>query len=81
MSTDVELPSRLSKLLNSHEDALDIVSLHVKMSELLPYALAFLADYDCETVGTHLFLKIDRHNFNNDLHKVTHKLLSFTWVT
>lgn len=55
---DVEMPSRLSKLLNSHEDALDVVSLHVKMSELLSYALAFLADYDCETVGMCNFLKI-----------------------
>lgn len=53
----MELPSYLSKLLCSHEVALDIVSLHVSVSKIMTCALLFLSDYDCETVGSWIVIK------------------------
>ena len=41
-------------MLCKHEMALDMLSLHAKMTDLVAHALAFVEDYDCETVGTTL---------------------------
>ncbi|EAU93047.2 hypothetical protein CC1G_06767 [Coprinopsis cinerea okayama7 len=48
---DVEPFGRLCQLLYTHRFALDLVSLHVKVSDLVFYALSFLEAYDCESVG------------------------------
>ncbi|KAH7931048.1 hypothetical protein BV22DRAFT_1053726 [Leucogyrophana mollusca] len=48
---DVEVLSHLTKILYSHDIALDIVSLHIKVTDLVFDALEFLSEYDCETVG------------------------------
>lgn len=48
---DVESLSHLCKILYSYDAALDIMSLHVKISDLIFQALHFLKEYDCETVG------------------------------
>ncbi|KAH6917313.1 mediator complex subunit Med5-domain-containing protein [Coprinopsis sp. MPI-PUGE-AT-0042] len=48
---DVEPLSRLCQLLYTHRTALDAIALHVKLSDLVFYALSFLEGYDCETVG------------------------------
>jgi mediator of RNA polymerase II transcription subunit 5 len=50
-AVDVESLSQLCKLLYTHAIALDIVALHVKISDLLFHALLFLDSYDCETIG------------------------------
>lgn len=34
--------------------AIDIVSLHVKLSDILARVLAFVEDFDCDTVGKFL---------------------------
>ena len=48
---DVDTLSHLARILYNNEFALDIVSLHIKISDLVVRALAVLEDYDCETVG------------------------------
>ncbi|KAI0067732.1 hypothetical protein BV25DRAFT_1819150 [Artomyces pyxidatus] len=48
---DVDTLSHLARILYNNEAALDIVSLHIKISDLVVHALAVLEDYDCETVG------------------------------
>jgi len=53
---DVESLSYLCKMLYTHEDVLDVISLHVKMSDIIFHTLTFLEDYDCQTVGTLLLL-------------------------
>ncbi|KAI0963789.1 hypothetical protein AcW1_000766 [Taiwanofungus camphoratus] len=50
-SLDVEPLSHLCKILCKCDPALDIVSLHIRLTELVAHALAFVEDYDCETVG------------------------------
>ncbi|KAI0788572.1 mediator complex subunit Med5-domain-containing protein [Abortiporus biennis] len=50
-SLDVEALSEICKMLYLHPHAIDIVALHVKLSDLLASALAIVEDYDCETVG------------------------------
>lgn len=50
-AVDVESLSQLCKLLYTHATALDIVALHVRISDLLFHALLFLDSYDCETIG------------------------------
>ena len=47
----MESLGHLAKILYMNEAALDLVSLHVKISELTTHALVLLEDYDCETVG------------------------------
>jgi mediator of RNA polymerase II transcription subunit 5 len=49
---DVEPLSHLSKILYTHDGILDIISLHVRLSDFIAAGLAFLEDYDCETVGS-----------------------------
>lgn len=48
---DLEVLSHLMKILYTHEFALDILSLHLKISDVLFDAIHLLTDYDCETVG------------------------------
>lgn len=48
---DVEALSHLCKLMYTHPFALDLLALHVKLSDLVFYSLLFLEEYDCETVG------------------------------
>ncbi|KAF8622908.1 hypothetical protein AX15_006669 [Amanita polypyramis BW_CC] len=48
---DVEALGHLCKILYSYDLALDIIALHVKISDLVFYALSVLDEYDCETVG------------------------------
>lgn len=38
-------------MLYSNDRLLDLLALHIKISDLLYYALHFLDLYDCETVG------------------------------
>jgi hypothetical protein len=48
---DVESLSHLCKILYLFDDVLDILALHVRISDLIFHALLFLEEYDCETVG------------------------------
>ncbi|KAI0721268.1 hypothetical protein C8T65DRAFT_228522 [Cerioporus squamosus] len=48
---DAESLGLVCKMLCTHEMALDMLSLHAKITDLVAYALAFIEDYDCETVG------------------------------
>ena len=48
---DVESLSHLCKVFYTHDVALDIMALHIKISDLIFLALLFLEQYDCETVG------------------------------
>ncbi|KAF9242868.1 hypothetical protein BU15DRAFT_86664 [Melanogaster broomeanus] len=50
-SGDVEVLSHLTKILYAHDFALDILSLHLKITDLVFEALELLCEYDCETVG------------------------------
>ena len=54
-ASEAEPPSQLSKLLYTNEFALDIVSLHVRVSEIAAHALRYLSEYDCEAVGQYIF--------------------------
>lgn len=49
---DAEQLGLVCKMLCIHEIALDMLSLHNKITDLVAHALAFIEDYDCETVGT-----------------------------
>ena len=49
---DAESLGQVCKMLCTHEMALDMLSLHAKITDLVAHALAFIEDYDCETVGT-----------------------------
>lgn len=51
-SFDAESLSHLAKILYTNQTALDIVSLHTPISDLIAHALVFIEDYDCEVVGT-----------------------------
>lgn len=48
---DVEGLSHLCKLLYTHEGLFDRISLHIRAFDIIGAGLAFLDDYDCETVG------------------------------
>ncbi|KAK0465088.1 mediator complex subunit Med5-domain-containing protein [Desarmillaria tabescens] len=50
-SFDVEALSRLCKALYLRHRILDIISLHVKIDELLYYTISLVDSYDCETIG------------------------------
>ena len=49
---DVEALGHLCKILYSYDFALDIIALHVKVSDLVFHALSLLDEYDCETIGS-----------------------------
>ncbi|KAI6132767.1 mediator complex subunit Med5-domain-containing protein [Pisolithus croceorrhizus] len=49
--SNLEILSHLMKILYTHDFALDILSLHLKISDVLFDAIHLLTDYDCETVG------------------------------
>ena len=49
---DAESLGLVCKVLTKHEIALDMLSLHAKISDLVAHALAFIEDYECETVGS-----------------------------
>ncbi|KZT30460.1 hypothetical protein NEOLEDRAFT_1126012 [Neolentinus lepideus HHB14362 ss-1] len=51
ISLETEGLSHLCKVLYTHPIALDLVSLHCKMSDMVAHALVLFEDYDCETVG------------------------------
>lgn len=48
---DAESLGLVCKMLYTHEMALDMLSLHAKITDLVAHAVAFIEDYDCETVG------------------------------
>lgn len=48
---DAESLGLVCKVLTKHEVALDMLSLHAKISDLVAHALIFIEDYECETVG------------------------------
>ncbi|KAI0051771.1 hypothetical protein FA95DRAFT_1534184 [Auriscalpium vulgare] len=48
---DVDTLSHLARVLYNNEFALEVVSLHVKVSDLVAHALVVLEEYDTETVG------------------------------
>ena len=50
-SLDVESLGHVSRILSVNDAALDLVSLHVELSTLVSSALAFVEEYDCESVG------------------------------
>jgi mediator of RNA polymerase II transcription subunit 5 len=50
-TADVENLSRLCKVLSQHDHALDVVSLHLSMHDIIGHALACLEDYDLTAVG------------------------------
>ncbi|KAH0838360.1 mediator complex subunit Med5-domain-containing protein [Lanmaoa asiatica] len=50
-SGDLEVLSHLTKMLYAHDFALDILSLHLKITDLVFEALELLHEYDCETIG------------------------------
>ncbi|KAG1755207.1 mediator complex subunit Med5-domain-containing protein [Suillus paluster] len=50
-SLDLEHLSHLTRTLYNHDFALDILSLHLKISYLICDALEIISEYDCETVG------------------------------
>ncbi|KAG6334298.1 hypothetical protein ID866_4795 [Astraeus odoratus] len=50
-SGDLEILSHVMRALYSHDFALDILSLHLKISDVVFEATQLLTDYDCETVG------------------------------
>ncbi|KAI0094740.1 mediator complex subunit Med5-domain-containing protein [Irpex rosettiformis] len=50
-SLDLETLGHVCKILYTHEHALEIVSLYVRLSELMASALTIIQDYDCESVG------------------------------
>jgi hypothetical protein len=74
---DVESLSHLCKLLYTVAEGLDIIALHVKVSDLIFYALVFLEDYDCETVGAYLSFS-PRHSHDTLHEQVIHRLRSLT---
>lgn len=49
---DVESLSQLCKVLQRKDAIFDLLSLHIRISDLVFQALLFLENYDCETVGT-----------------------------
>ncbi|KAI0704950.1 hypothetical protein BC835DRAFT_1261628 [Cytidiella melzeri] len=51
ISSDLESLGHLSKLLYTHEHALEILSMHARLFDLVAHALAIIEDYDCESVG------------------------------
>ncbi|GBE78206.1 hypothetical protein SCP_0110890 [Sparassis crispa] len=50
-SLDIESLSHLCRILSANEPALDILSLHIKIPQLVTHALAYVDDYDFETIG------------------------------
>ncbi|KAG9314425.1 hypothetical protein JVU11DRAFT_5222 [Chiua virens] len=50
-SGNLEVLSHLTKILYAHDFALDILSLHLKITDLVFEALELLHEYDCETIG------------------------------
>ncbi|TFY71923.1 hypothetical protein EVG20_g1077 [Dentipellis fragilis] len=48
---DIEGIGHLAKALYTNYDILDLLSLHIKIPELVAQALAFFESYDCESVG------------------------------
>lgn len=54
-SGDLEVLSHLTKMLYLHDFALDILSLHLKITDLVFEALELLHEYDCETIGMSSF--------------------------
>ncbi|KIJ40133.1 hypothetical protein M422DRAFT_780814 [Sphaerobolus stellatus SS14] len=51
LAADVESLGRICKALTDHEQALDIMSLHAPLHDMVAHALACLEDYDLTTVG------------------------------
>lgn len=49
---EVETLGQLCKVLHKFDAALEMVALHKPVIDLLFYAIQFLEDYDCETVGS-----------------------------
>ncbi|KAI0734538.1 hypothetical protein C8Q72DRAFT_770738 [Fomitopsis betulina] len=49
--SDVESLGYICKILSRCEPLIDVVSVHVSLRELLASALAYVEDYDCDTVG------------------------------
>ncbi|KAF9015279.1 mediator complex subunit Med5-domain-containing protein [Cyathus striatus] len=52
---EVESLSTVCKVLCLNDMVLDIVALHIKVSDMVYYALIFLERYDCETIGKYIF--------------------------
>lgn len=51
-SRDLEVLSHLMKALYTYDFVLDILSLHLKISDIVFEAIQLLNEYDCETVGS-----------------------------
>lgn len=66
--SDVESLGYICKILSRCEPLIDVVSVHVSLRELLASALAYVEDYDCDTVGrqTHLHTSTISHTIKGD---------------
>lgn len=50
-SADIESLGRICKALAEYEQALEVMSLHAPLHDMVAHALACLEDYDLTTVG------------------------------
>jgi hypothetical protein len=74
LASELETLGHLSKILYTHEHALEILSLHVRLSDLVAHALAVLEDYDCESVGQWSCIYTFKQNFYHfTFRQVIHK--------
>ena len=48
---DVESLGLVCKILCQYDMAVDMLSLHAKIADIVAHALSFVDEYDCETVG------------------------------
>ncbi|KAF8078549.1 mediator complex subunit Med5-domain-containing protein [Lyophyllum atratum] len=91
MSFDVDALSHLCKVLYTYEAALDIMALHMKISDLIFRSLSFLDQYDCETVGdpqtavSHLgdvvlFVQYATSRFHADVYNAENQSLTSTFL-
>lgn len=53
---EVEGLSHLCQILYGTEHALDIMALHIRLTDIIARVLAFVDDFDCEAVGALLHI-------------------------
>ncbi|KAG6902913.1 hypothetical protein C0995_010083 [Termitomyces sp. Mi166 len=69
---DVDALGHLCKVLYTYEVMLDIMTLHIQVSDLISRALFFLDQYDCETVA--------RFHLEGELYTSENRTLSSTFL-
>ena len=78
---DVESLGHICKILYTYEHAMEIVALHVRITDLLFSSLQFLEEYDCETVGMSFPIATQYNSWKLIDDKVTLRQLLVTWET